>query len=78
MADRLRPYTSSSAFPNPQRVRPLALEKGIAAWIGEVGPTETPLDERFEQIDRSWRNWKSREIFRPGTADRGGLPELAR
>ena len=38
---------------------------------------ETPLDERFEQLDRFWRRWKSRPSFQSAYADGGGLAELA-
>ncbi len=146
MADRMRLYTSPSAFPNPRRVRLLMHEKGIADRVEEVvldmapggeqrgwrhlkrspwgetatlelpdggclaestaigrdldansrnrkvmgdvtlctavafskfRPNETPPDEHFEQVDRFWRNWKTRNGFRLGYADGGGLPELA-
>jgi len=37
----------------------------------------TPLDERFEGLDRFWRRWKTRESFRAAYADGGsGLDEL--
>ncbi len=36
MADKLRVYTSPSAFPNPQRLRLFALEKGIEDELEEV------------------------------------------
>lgn len=38
----------------------------------------TPLDERFEQLDRYWKRWKDRASFRAAYADGGsGLAELA-
>ena len=37
----------------------------------------TPLDERFEQLDRYWQRWKGRDSFRQGYRDGGGLPELS-
>jgi glutathione S-transferase len=37
----------------------------------------TPLDERFEQLDRFWQRWKARSSFRAAYADGGsGLAEL--
>jgi len=37
----------------------------------------TPLDERYEQLDRYWQRWKERASFRAAYADGGsGLPEL--
>jgi glutathione S-transferase len=37
----------------------------------------TPLDERFEQLDRFWNRWKGRESFRRAYSDGGsGLAEL--
>ncbi len=36
----------------------------------------TPLDERFEQLDRFWQRWKARDSFRLAYADGGGLDEL--
>lgn len=37
----------------------------------------TPLDERFEQLDRFWRRWKERPGFRSAYADKGsGLAEI--
>jgi glutathione S-transferase len=36
----------------------------------------TPLDERFEQLDRFWQRWKARESFKAAYADGGGLDEL--
>ena len=36
----------------------------------------TPLDERFEQLDRYWQRWRGRDSFRDAYRDGGGLPEL--
>jgi glutathione S-transferase len=36
----------------------------------------TPLDERFEQLDRYWQAWKGRPAFKSAYADGGGLAEL--
>lgn len=37
----------------------------------------TPLDERFEQLDRFWARWKARDSFKQAYADGGsGLAEL--
>lgn len=37
----------------------------------------TPLDERFEHIERIWKRWQERESFQRAYADGGsGLPEL--
>lgn len=39
----------------------------------------TPLDERFEQLDRFWRRWQERESFRRAYADgMSGIAELDR
>ena len=39
----------------------------------------TPLDERFEQLDRYWRTWQRRRSFQRAYADGGsGLAELDR
>ena len=37
---------------------------------------QTPLDERFEQLDRYWRAWKARDAFRTAYKDGGMLAEL--
>ena len=34
----------------------------------------TPLDERFEQLDRVWRAWKTRPSFKAAYADRDARP----
>ncbi len=47
-----------------------------AVAFSKFGPMKTPLDERFEQIDRFWQRWKSRESFGLAYADGAGLAEL--
>lgn len=51
--DKLIVYTSPSAFPNPQRVRLFAHEKGIADKVEEKILDMTPGGEQ-----RSWRHLK--------------------
>ena len=51
MTERLRLYTASAAFPNPQRVRLLMHEKGIADKVDEVVLDLSPIGEQ-----RSWRH----------------------
>jgi len=53
MTDKLRLYTSPPAFPNPQRVRLLMYEKGIADKIDEVVLDMSPVGEQ-----RQWRHLK--------------------
>ena len=47
-----------------------------AIAFSKFGPNHTPLDERFEQLDRFWNRWKQRESFKTGYADGAGLAEL--
>jgi glutathione S-transferase len=47
-----------------------------AIAFSKFGPVATPLDERFEQLDRFWQRWKTRSSFRIAYADGGGLQEL--
>ncbi|GAA5902630.1 glutathione transferase GTT2 [Sporobolomyces salmoneus] len=51
--EKLKIYTSPSAFPNPQRVRLFAYEKGIADKLDEQVLDMTPGGEQ-----RSWRHLK--------------------
>lgn len=53
MADRLRLFTSPSAFPNPQRLRLFIHEKGIAEHFEEVVYDMTPGGEQ-----RKWPHLK--------------------
>jgi glutathione S-transferase len=53
MADTLRLFTSPSAFPNPQRLRLFAHEKGIAHLFDEVIYDMAPGGEQ-----RHWRHLK--------------------
>ena len=48
-----------------------------AVAFSKFGPNHTPLDERFEHIDRFWKNWQAQESFRAAYADGGGIEELA-
>lgn len=48
-----------------------------AIAFSKFGPNATPLDERFEHLDRFWRGWKTRPSFVAAYADGGGLDELA-
>ena len=48
-----------------------------AIAFGKFGPNETPLDERFEFIDRYWQRWKGRPSFQRAYRDGAGLAELA-
>lgn len=48
-----------------------------AIAFSKFGPNETPLDERFEHLDRYWQRWKGRASFRLAYRDGGGLAELA-
>lgn len=52
-SEKLTIYTSPSAFPNPQRVRLFAYEKGIADKLDEKILDMTPGGEQ-----RSWRHLK--------------------
>lgn len=47
-----------------------------AIAFSKFGPVATPLDERYEQLDRFWQRWKARPSFRLAYADGGGLEEL--
>ncbi len=47
-----------------------------AIAFSKFGPNHTPLDERFEHLDRFWRTWKARAAFKTAYADGAGLPEL--
>jgi hypothetical protein len=39
----------------------------------------TPLDERFEYIERIWKRWQQRDSFQKAYADgQSGLAELER
>lgn len=48
-----------------------------AIAFSKFGPNATPLDERYEQLDRFWKTWKSRQSFKTAYADGAGLEELA-
>ena len=48
-----------------------------AIAFSKFGPNHTPLDERFEHIDRFWRTWQAQDSFRAAYADGGGIDELA-
>ena len=48
-----------------------------AIAFGKFGPNATPLDERFEHLDRFWRAWKQRDAFKRAYADGAGLDELS-
>ena len=37
---------------------------------------QTPLDERFEHLERFWLAWRARPSFHSAYADGGMLPEL--
>ncbi len=47
-----------------------------AIAFSKFGPNHTPLDERFEHLDRFWQNYKRRESFKSAYADGAGLAEL--
>ena len=53
MTNKLKLYTSPSAFPNPQRLRLFIHEKGIAQHIEEVIYDMTPVGEQ-----RKWPHLK--------------------
>ncbi|RYC31684.1 glutathione S-transferase [Lichenibacterium minor] len=53
MADKLKLYTSPSAFPNPQRLRLFMHEKGIAGHFDEVVYDMAPGGEQ-----RGWKHLK--------------------
>lgn len=53
MAEKLKLYTSPSAFPNPQRLRLFAHEKGIAGMLDEVIYDMAPGGEQ-----RGWKHLK--------------------
>lgn len=38
---------------------------------------QTPLDERFEYLDKFWQRWQQRTSFQNAYCDGGGLDELA-
>ena len=48
-----------------------------AIAFSKFGPNATPLNERYEHLDRFWRTWKSRDSFKTAYADGAGLDELA-
>ena len=48
-----------------------------AIAFSKFGPNHTPLDERFEHIDRYWQRWRGRPAFRMAYRDGAGLAELA-
>ncbi|MCP1549729.1 MULTISPECIES: glutathione S-transferase family protein [Methylorubrum] len=48
-----------------------------AIAFSKFGPVATPLDERFEGLDRFWQRWKQRPAFRAAYRDGGGIEELA-
>ena len=48
-----------------------------AIAFSKFGPNATPLDERYEHLDRFWKTWKARPSFRLAYADGAGLDELA-
>ena len=48
-----------------------------AVAFSKFGPNHTPLDERFEHIDRFWKTWQEQDSFRSAYADGGGIEELA-
>ena len=50
MTDKLRLFTSPSAFPNPQRLRLFVHEKGIAEHIEEVIMTWRPADNNVNGL----------------------------
>ena len=48
-----------------------------AVAFSKFGPNHTPLDERFEHIDRFWKTWQEQDSFRSAYTDGGGIEELA-
>jgi hypothetical protein len=62
-AEKLRLHTSPSAFPNPQRLRLFALEKGIEDELQEVVYDTTPGGDQ--------RKWPHLKINPWGDADPG-------
>lgn len=49
----------------------------VAIAFSKYPGNDTPLDERFEHLDRFWKNWKERESFKTGYSDgASGLEEL--
>jgi hypothetical protein len=53
MTDKLKLFTSPSAFPNPQRLRIFMHEKGIAERFDEVIYNMSPIGEQ-----RGWKHLK--------------------
>ena len=50
----------------------------VAIALSKFPTNNTPLDERFEFIDKIWRRWQTRDSFKRANADgNSGLPELA-
>ena len=49
----------------------------VAIAFGKFGPNETPLDERFEHLDKYWQRWQKRPSFQVAYRDGAGLAELA-
>ena len=50
----------------------------VAIALSKFPTNNTPLDERFEFIDKIWRRWQTRDSFKRAYADgNSGLPELA-
>lgn len=50
----------------------------VAIAFSKFPINNTPLDERFEFLDKLWQRWQQRESFKRAYADGGsGLPELA-
>ncbi len=50
----------------------------VAIALSKFPTNNTPLDERFEFIDKIWRRWQTRDSFKRAHADgNSGLPVLA-
>ena len=50
----------------------------VAIAFSKYPTNNTPLDERFELIDKIWRRWQGRDSFKRAYSDgNSGLPELA-
>lgn len=50
----------------------------VAIAFSKFPVNNTPLDERFEHLERMWKRWQERPSFKTGYSDGGsGLDELA-
>ncbi|WP_273507105.1 glutathione S-transferase N-terminal domain-containing protein [Fulvimarina manganoxydans] len=75
MTDKLRLYTSPSAFPNPQRLRLFLHEKGIADEFEEVIYDMTPKGEQRQWPHLKMNPWGETPVL--AMADGSFLSETA-